>query len=464
MNPPRVAIVGGGLAGLAAAVALVERGVRVELFETRKKLGGRAGSYVDRTTGELIDHCQHVAMGCCTSYLDFCRRTGIAELFTRYDLLHFFGSDGRRSDFAPAKWLPAPLHLAGALLGIKYLSLADKLAIGRAMLRLMRTPATDEAGGPTVLAWLREQRQSPAAIEHFWRVVLVSALGESLDRASLTAARKVFLDGFLAHHDAAAIYVPRVSLGELYDHRACDWLRQRGAAIHLETPIAHVTGNEQQVSGVCLADESEQPFDFIVLAVPWRRVGELLPPSLLAIIDPQSRLASIASASISSLHFWFDRPITKLPHAVLVGRLSQWVFARRLDDSREHYYQVVISASHNLASREREAIFEEVIADWRAVFPAAVDARLVRWQLITEHDAVFSVRPGLDAIRPRQQTAIANLLLAGDWTATGWPATMEGAVRSGYLAAETILQQLGRAERIVVPDLPRGWLVRLITG
>jgi len=181
---PRIAIVGGGLAGLAAAVALVERGCRVELFEARRKLGGRAGSFAERTSGESIDHCQHVAMGCCTNFLDFCSRAGLSELFKRYDTLHFFGPDGQRSDFRPAGWLPVPLHLAGALLNLSFLSLGDKLSLARTMLRLMNTPATDRANGPTVLTWLKQQGQSAAAIERFWQVVLVSALGESLDRAA----------------------------------------------------------------------------------------------------------------------------------------------------------------------------------------------------------------------------------------------------------------------------------------
>jgi squalene-associated FAD-dependent desaturase len=458
----RVAIVGGGLAGLAAATVLVERGIYVELFEARRKLGGRAGSYTERTTGELIDHCQHVAMGCCTNYLNFCRRTGIVELFTRTDRLHFFGPDGRRSDFHPVRWLPPPLHLAGALLGLKYLALGDKLAIGQAMLQLMRLPATSADREPTVLAWLQEQHQSPAAIERFWQVVLVSALGESLERASLSAARKVFVDGFLAHAEAAAIYLPRVSLGELYDQQVAEWLLRHGATIHLETPIDALTGDDKRITGVRFAKGSQRAFDLVILAVPWRRVGELLPPAVAAMADPNSHFGSIASAPISSVHLWFDRPITDLPHAVLVGRLAQWVFARPLKDSSEHYYQVVISASHDLAGRERQSVVEEVLADLRAVFPATSNTRLTRWQLITEHEAVFSVQPGLDAIRPRQQTPIPNLLLAGDWTATGWPATMEGAVRSGYLAAEAILAHLGRGERLVVPDLPRGWLMRLL--
>src|SRR5438067_12627994 len=173
---PSVAIVGGALAGMAAAVALAPRGCAVHLFESRRKLGGRAGSYVDRAGGESVDHCQHVAMGCCTNYLDFCRKAGIDELFSRHRTLHFFGPDGRRSDFKPSLWFPAPLHLAGPLLSLKFLSWTDKLSIARAMMDLVRTSGDDRADGPTVLAWLHRQRQSEAAIERFWKVVLVSAL------------------------------------------------------------------------------------------------------------------------------------------------------------------------------------------------------------------------------------------------------------------------------------------------
>ena len=459
---PRVAIVGGGLAGLAAAAVLVERGCLVELLEARRSLGGRAGSYQDKATGEWIDHCQHVAMGCCTNFTDFCNRTQIANLFERHRVLHFFGPDGRRCDFRPSRRLPPPLHLITPLWALKYLTLRDKLQVARAMLRLIRLPAEDRPGGPTVLQWLQAQRQGPQAIERFWLVVLVSALGESLERASLAAARKVFLDGFLAHSAASHLWVPRSSLAKLYDHRVAQWLEGRGALIRLETPVESVLGSPAAVTGLRLTG-GEQEYDFVILAVPWRRAGELLPAELRAIVDPQQQWSTIASAPIAAVHLWFDQSVTELPHAVLVGRLAQWVFARPSSKkSGEHYYQVVISASHELAGRERQSVLDEVLGDLRAVFPAAGNARLLRWQLITQADAVFSVRPGLDAIRPPQQTPIRNLLLAGDWTRTGWPATMEGAVKSGYLAAEALLAQLGRPEQIVVPDLPQGWLVRRV--
>jgi squalene-associated FAD-dependent desaturase len=453
-DPFRVAIVGGGLAGLAAAVALADCGLAIELFEAKRRLGGRAGSYFDRESGEWIDHCQHVAMGCCTNYLDFCQRTGIADLFERYNRLTFFGPDGRRSEFAASNWLPPPLHLAPALLGLQHLSLREKIAIARALWRLVRMPADDNANSPTVLAWLTAQDHPPRAIERFWQVVLVSALGESLDRASLAAARKVFVDGFLGHRNASDILVPRVSLAELYDQRVADWLRSKNVAVHLESPIEQIVGSDQAVTALRFADGNERPFDAVILGVPWRMAAELLAPAVRGRVPTLAKAATLPSAPISAVHLWWDRPITDLPHAVLVGRLSQWVFQRSSgNDAGTAYYQVVISASHDLAERDRQLVIEEVLADLRAVFPAATAARLVRSKLITEPAAVFSVRPGIDAERPPTQTPIPNLILAGDWTRTGWPATMEGAVRSGYSAAEGVLALTSRPERLIVPDL-----------
>ena len=192
MNDGRVAIIGGGLAGLAAAAALADGPLRVELFEAKRHLGGRAGSFVDPATGARIDHCQHVSMGCCTNLADFCRRTGIDGDFRRDSVLHFFDPHGQRCDIAASRWLPAPLHLAPALARLTYLSVSERWRIMRAMWRLVRTRAADHESAPTMVEWLRHHGQSPRAIELFWDAVLVSALGETLDRVSVPAARKVF--------------------------------------------------------------------------------------------------------------------------------------------------------------------------------------------------------------------------------------------------------------------------------
>jgi hypothetical protein len=184
-----------------------------------------------------------------------------------------------------------------------------------------------------------------------------------------------------------------------------------------------------------------------------------------------AHLDEIDSAPITGVHLWFDRPITPLPHAVVVGRLCQWVFYRGMTrvpgesaSATGHYYQIVISASRDLSGRDPDDVVRQILVELETLWPAVGDARLVHRRIVTQRDAVFSVCPGLDQMRPSQRTPIANLMLAGDWTATGWPATMEGAVRSGYLAAEGAWAAMGRPHRAIVADLPRGIVARLVLG
>lgn len=465
MHAQRVAIIGGGLAGLAAAAALAQRGGRVTLFEAKQKLGGRAGSFVDPESGETIDHCQHVTMGCCTNFADFCHRTAIDPFLARHEVLHFFGPDGKRSDFAASKWLPPPMHLAPAFLRLKYLSWRDKWCIARGTLQLMRArPEPINADEPTIGKWLVETQQTEAAIDLYWKVVLESALGETLDRASFSSARKVFVDGFLGHRDACTVFTPSVTLHQLYDVQVADWLIRQGVHIRRGEAIAGLEFNARSVQAVRLASGEQAPFDEVILAVPGTRASALLPEEVLREMPGvEAMLAATATAPIMAVHLWFDRPIMPLAHAVLVGKLAQWVFARPAG-ADEHYYQVVISGCHDLVGQPRAATLLRVLVELAEVWPAVNDAKLLRSRLVCDPNAVFSPRPGLEALRPSQITPVPNLFLAGDWTATGWPATMEGAVRSGYLAAEGVLRRWGSSDRLLVPDLPRQglsrWLVR----
>ena len=456
---PTVAIVGGGLAGLAAAVALGSAGCRIDLFESRRWLGGRAASFRDPTTGELVDHCQHVSMGCCTNLADFCRRTGIDGLFRRDRTLHFIGPDGRRFPLQADRWLPAPLHLMRGFWSLKYLSRQDRFGIARALWTLMRLQVKDDDRLPTVGRWLHEQGQSPTAIDRFWSVILVSALGEQLDRASLSAARKVIVDGFLASRDAYTVEIPQAPLGTLYGERLIQWLADHRVTLHLNTPVRQIAVDAGR--SVILGDGTRATADFVIVAVPWSKISELVPPGIASQCPWLDAIGSIEAAPITGVHLWFDRSFTELPHAVLVGRLSQWLFNRGPSGPQaDHYYQVVISASRELAGRDRHDVVAEVCDELRAIWPLARAAKLVHARVVTEHSAVFSVRPGLDGLRPAQQTSIPRLLVAGDWTATHWPSTMEGAVRSGYLAAEAVLKASGRAQGFLVPDLSRGFLAR----
>jgi squalene-associated FAD-dependent desaturase len=432
-----VAIIGGGLAGLAAAADAVKRGLRVELFEQARTLGGRASSFVDTEIGHPIDYCQHVAMGCCTAWLDFCRQTEILDGFERSDTLHFFPPDGRRCDFSPTRWLPAPFHLLPGLYRLKFLSLRERLGILSAMAGLAYLPMNAENERKTVGQWLREQKQSSRAIEWFWSVVLVSALGETIDRAALSAARKVFCDGFLASREASQLVLPRVPLGELFHDRAGRWLMDRGVTIHLKMPVRRIEGDGHRATAIALSDGSRREFDHFVVAVPWRNVSSLLAENLRAAMPGLENIGKIEPAAITAVHLWFDRPISPLPHAVLLGRLSQWVFFQPQNAGCQ-YCQVVISATHRLVERSHTAFVAEVCRELAAVWPAIRDAMLLHHRVITQPAAVFSVQPGVDALRLPQSTALENLALAGDWTATGWPGTMESAVRSGRLAIQSL--------------------------
>jgi squalene-associated FAD-dependent desaturase len=463
-DAPTIAVVGGGLAGLAAAAALGTSGCRVKLFEARRMLGGRAASFRDPASGELVDHCQHVGMGCCTNLADFCRRTEIGELFRRDRTLWFIDPEGRQYRFGAVRWLPAPLHLAPGFWRLTFLSRGDRLGIARALWKLMRTCPADDPRGPTIGAWLAANGQSATAIEQFWRVILVSALGESLDRASLFAARKVLVDGFLAAREAYTLDIPEAPLAAVYGQRLARWLAEHGIEVNLGAAVRRVSCDQRPI--LQLADGQSLDADFVVVAVPWPKVAEVLDPRVVASWPWLDELTRMESAPITGVHLWFDRPIMPLAHAVLVGRTSQWIFNRGCrqpaDGPQGHYYQVVISASRELAGRDRDAIAALVRDELAAIWPEVVASRLLRARVVTEHGAVFSPRPGLESLRPAQATSLERLFLAGDWTATGWPATMESAVRSGYLAAEGILKSLGRPRAFLASDLKRGALARLL--
>ncbi len=507
---PHVVIVGGGLAGLAAATALATRDVRVTVLESRGRLGGRASSIVDRETGQTIDNCQHVVMGCCTNFFHWCETIGCRDLLIPQDRLFFVGpptvaTNSRGQDaetarpaiatFEANQWF-APLHLAQAMSGFQWLTARDQQQLQQALVRLaLARWGEDES----FAYWLSRQGQSDAVIESFWKPVLVSALSESFERIGLKYARKVLVDGFIRHRDGWRVWIPQVPLDEIYGTRLTNWLHEHGVDLRLNAGVARVLSNGEKlldhyrsrralnsayatadagllatddalfvehalaaglmrVQSVELRNGEQLTTDEIVLAVPQQLVGGIVPSELQS-HDVIRRLDQIETAPIGSVHLWLDRSITNLPHAVLVNRLSQWLFGRGSTE-RGFYYQVVISAAFDLTKLTEQEVLDRVMSELREVWPEAIEAKLLHGRLITEHKAVFSPRTGVDALRPVAQSPIRNLHFAGDWTSTGWPSTMEGAVRSGYLAAESVLRRLGCDEQLLQPDLPPNWLTR----
>lgn len=454
MSPAQqaVAIAGGGLAGLAAGCALADAGYRVQLFERRPYLGGRASSYQHPGTGEVVDNCQHVLLGCCTNLLDLYKRSGVLEQVRWFENLVFMEPGGRRSIIGPS-FLPEPFHNSLSFLKATALSLADKTAIGRAMLSLLRDVPDD---GRPFLDWLKAHGQTQRAIDRFWNVVLVSALNEDLDRVSTRYAALVFRESFLKSRQAGRMGIPAVPLTDLYS-AAGKYIEQRSGEVHLRASVESFKADDQSVK-LCVGGK-EVVVDFAVLALPFNTLQQVLPADGKA-RPLQGMLARFESSPITGVHLWFDRKVTELDHAVLLDRTIQWMFNKsRLQGRNDEgsYLELVVSSSKTLVEKSRQEIIDLAMRELAEFFPEAADAKLVKSTVIKEIHATYSPKPGVDEFRPGARSDWARVFLAGDWTATGWPATMEGAVRGGYLAAEAIAGQ-----KFLVPDLPAQGLMRLL--
>jgi squalene-associated FAD-dependent desaturase len=455
---PNVAVVGGGLAGLASACGLADTGFRVTLFERRPYLGGRASSYEHPGTGEIVDNCQHVLLGCCTNLIEFYRRLGVQDKIRWYERLTFLEPGGRASIIGPSS-LPAPFHTAPSFLSAACLNLHDKLSIAGAMAVL--APMTPRERGESFLAWLRRHGQTERAIQRFWKTVLVSALNEDLDRMSVPYAAHVIRESFLKSAAAGRMGVPCVPLTELYNV-AGDFLQARGGQVQLRTGIQSFRAEPSEVRLQLTAGETK--FDFVVLAVPFDVLSGMLPDTQ-AVGPLRHALGRFETSPITGIHLWFDRQVTDLDHAVLLDRTIQWMFHKskllnRTAQDGGSYVELVVSSSKSLVEKSKSEIVELALAELREFFPDAREAKLVKSTVIKEVHATYSPEPGVDAFRPHAQTIWPRVFLAGDWTATGWPATMEGAVRSGYAAAEAVARVAGvRDAAFIVPNLaPTGFM------
>jgi len=439
---PSVLVIGGGLAGLATAAALGPAGFEVDLLETRGFLGGRATSYPvnpGEENSEIIDNCQHILMRCCVNLIDFYKRLGVFDRIRFYREFFFIEPGGRTSPISAGR-LPAPFHFTGSMLRMHCLDLGDKIAVSRGLLAIRKERARrTDLDRITMLDWLREKKQPQRAIDRFWSQVLVSAINEDLDKMAAMHAFQVFWLGFLARANSYEMGVPSIPLGELYAPDA--WRRVGNTRLQLRSPVERIVVEDGAIRGVMVGGE-RRTADYYVCALPFERVAGILP-------ELDLDLKQFTHSPITGIHLWFDRTITQLAHATLLDRTIQWMFNK----SKGRYLQLVVSASRELVEMERGAVIDLAVRELAEFFPRAREAKLEKAHVVKELRATFSARPGLEAHRPASATKFANLFLAGDWTRSGWPATMEGAVRSGYLAAEAITSLAGSGRTFLVPDL-----------
>ncbi|HEX4308658.1 MAG TPA: hydroxysqualene dehydroxylase HpnE [Acidobacteriaceae bacterium] len=466
-----VTVVGGGLAGIAAACALADAGYRVQLLERRPYLGGRASSYEHPGTGEVIDNCQHVLIGRCTSLIDLYRRLGVLSSIRWYDRFTFLtpaspSQASAQSIIEPGP-LPAPFHSTLAFLRATAFSFADKIAIARGLAAFM--PGLPPDTSENFLRWLQRHRQTQRAVDRFWKPVLVSALNEELDRISVHYAAKVFRESFLVSPQSGRMGIPSIPLSELYGV-ATGYLGERDGEVSLRSSVEGIVPCGD--GWTTTASGRSYDSDAVVLALSFEAMSDLL-PTLPENPGKQSLAASLAQfehSPITGIHLWFDREITDLDHAVLLDTTIQWMFNKsRLQPSHRppgegSYLELVVSASRALVPLQRQPIIDLALRELAQFFPAVSSATLVKAAVVKEVRATYSVRPLLDEFRPPAKSPWPNIFLAGDWTATGWPATMEGAVRSGYLAASAVTGALNRSLNFVAPELPASGLMKLLPG
>jgi squalene-associated FAD-dependent desaturase len=446
VSAPQVIVVGGGLAGITAALECAEAGARVSLFEARPRLGGATWS--TRRDGLDVDNGQHVFLRCCTAYRGFLRRLGVEHLVTLQPRLSIpVLAPGTGAAWIRRRGLPAPAHLAESLLRYRHVPFADRVRIARTARRLgrldLKDPATDER---RLGEWLAAQGESEAAIDAFWDLLVRPTLNAPAAEASLSLAAFVFREGLLGAADAGDVGYANVPLDQVHAQPAAEALRRLGVAVHTRAPIAAIEALAGEAPAV-RAGGARLAADAVILAADHEAAAGLLPEG--AGVDGGA-LARLGRSPILNLHVVFDREVLPWPFAVGVRSPLQWIFdrTRAAGLAQGQYLAVSLSAADAWLGRSREELARVFVPAFAELLPAARGARVLRFFATCERTATFAQGPGTARLRPGATTAHPRVFLAGAWTATGWPATMEGAVRSGVAAARAALAAAGRASAL----------------
>ena len=445
----KVVVVGGGLAGMAAACDLADRGHPVTLMEKRPFLGGRAFSFPEPDTGQEIDNGQHVFLGCCTAYIDFLEKLGVSDntyIPPRLDV-PVLGYGGKRGVLRSVG-LPAPLHLLPSLLRYPHLTWGEKLRAIYGGLRISMTRrrgGEGGMGGETFAGWLKRHRQTDAAIERFWNLIILPTLNDDISEVSADMGLMVFQEGVLKSRASAAIGYARVGLSELVSEAVKSYLSARGGETLLGAGARGFSVDGDVVRGVQTSAGAVKG-DWYVSALPSYDLCAMLPASL-SDNGFFARAAGLDYSPIVDVHIWYDRPVMDEAFCGFVDSPLQWVFNKtrmRGDDSDSGQYLCIsLSGAWRYADMPKQDIREMFLEEMRRVFPVARDAEVERLLIVKQPWATFRSLPGVEAHRLPSATPIANLFLAGEWVDTGWPGTMEGAVRSGRMAAQALSERGG---------------------
>jgi squalene-associated FAD-dependent desaturase len=461
-----VIVIGAGAAGLAAAAALAGAGKQVTVLERKPYVGGRAYSYQHPALSEVVDS-QHVLLGCCTNLIELCEQAGSTDKIRWYDDQIFLEPNGRSSTIVTGN-LPAPFHFAPSFVRMSMLGLKDKLGMARGLMEFFRGYPSDD--NESVEQWLKRTRQTELSIRHFWSPILRATLNDDAPNCSTRYAGKVFHELFIKSSTGGRLGIPTVPLSEFYADIA-RLIESRGGTVQLRASVEAITQEQDGRWSVNVADRAYSA-ESVILALPFEQTQRLLPAirlnerlasKVLSTRDElELKMAHQVHSPFTSILLWYDREITDHDHAWLLDTTIEWFInksrVRRYAPEKGSYVELVIAASREQLSMTRNEILGSALKEFELFFPEVKRARLLKSGLLKEARATFSVTPGLDKFRPKQKTEWPGFYLAGDWTATGWPSTMEGGVRSGRLAAGAVI---GDEQRFMVTEISSSGLMRL---
>jgi zeta-carotene desaturase len=438
----KVLVIGGGIAGIAASVKLASQGYPVTLIEKGPRLGGRAYSFYDDSIGSWVDNCQHILMGCCRNLKELYRLTGSEDKITWQDSYYFY-YPGKGIKTLGSSPLPAPFQLLPAFLKLDALSLKDRLNIGRIMAYILNVNPEHYSkwDNISIKDWFISRHVSEDSIKLFWEPILVSALNDNLDNLPVSYVFKTIKWGFLGKDGDWKMGVPSVTFYELYHEDILTYLTRRNSDVRLQTPVKEILLEEKQVKGVLLANGSIIKSDVIISALPMDKLASLIKEETSIMMN----LAHYEFSPIMGIHLWFNRVIMDIPHLNFPGHFIHWIFNKNPLASKNkpdnQYLSIVISACQDIMHLSKTEIINQALNEITQVFPEAEKAQLIHSLIIREPRATFRLMALQDFYRPGPISGIKGLILAGDWTDTGWPATMESAALSGFSAADMILQQ-----------------------
>jgi squalene-associated FAD-dependent desaturase len=443
-----VIIIGGGFAGLSAGTALAERGHRVTLLEGRQVLGGRAYSFRDPQTGDAVDNGQHLFMGCYEQTQNFLARIGTLSALRFQSNLSADFQGAQHSAHLRCWPLPSPWHLLSGLFRLSSLSWADRFRLLKMHRALKQAAQNKEAlDHITVKEWLTRWGQSETAQRHLWDLIAIATLNEDPAIAAAAPFATVLEQAFFRGRENAQLGLSAVGLSELYTHAARSYIQSRGGQIRTKAPVDRLLIRNGRVEGVQLREGERMIADWVISAVPPPAFLKLLPPALVAAEPAFERIQQLRAAPIISIHLWFDREISRRAFVGLLDTHVQWFFNKSAifssPVSEKGYISLVISGAHTFIEWSDTRLQAMVLEELRRLFPKARQAALTRSLVIKEYQATLSPVVGSEALRPEYRTPLAQLLLAGDWTRTGLPATIESACVSGHACAKIVSSSAG---------------------